>query len=162
MFIKFNIKRSICLPDPAIYLNSLLQTESCSHSFISPCPFVWKIPSSGTQSKCFPVPDLQYIKVNLVETTLPKAKAFMWQQFLCGFINGERGDQDEEVKTEEKKRDLTINKCFGKCFKCYHWRGRWTERGRKETPKVNVNNWFVVFMNNISSGVSRARIIITH
>lgn len=67
---------------------------------------------------------------------------------------------------KKEKNDLTINKCFGKCFKWGHWRERLREKDgemrKRETLKVNVNNWFVVSMNNISSGVSRARIIITH
>lgn len=69
MFIKFNLKRSLCLLYPG---KSSPKTESWTQSFISPCLFVWKIPSSGTSSKCFPGPDLQCIKVNLIQNASPK------------------------------------------------------------------------------------------
>ena len=112
MFIKFNIKRSICPPDPAIYLTLYYSLSGAPIPSSLPAFFVWKIPSSGTQSKCFPVPDLQYIKVNLIQTTLPNAEAFMWQQFLCGFIDGEKEDWEIQMKTGGGKNDLTINKMF--------------------------------------------------
>lgn len=55
--------KKISLSSPSSHLSdSLLQTESCPHSFISPRLFVWKTPSSGPQSKCFRSPALRYIK----------------------------------------------------------------------------------------------------
>ena len=109
MFIKFNKKkkrkRSICPPDLAIYLTLYCRLSGALIPSSLPVFLSGRFPQVGRKVNASTVPDLQYIKADLIQATLPNAKAFMWHQGHCGFIYGEKGDGrdwDEEVKTEEE------------------------------------------------------------
>lgn len=124
--------KKISLSSPSSHLSdSLLQTESCPHSFISPRLFVWKTPSSGPQSERFRSPALRYIKRRISFAPLHQSP-----DPSCGdrsslvFISWRR-------RREIREGDLTL---LGNCLFCFikvqcvsSW-GNWRRQrtGRRE------------------------------